>query len=1258
MDGEVVDLATDQRFSGRINWLDAQADATPDCVYAKNLVAGAVRDIVTAYRENNPALKYVVLAGGDDSIPFFRYPDPAYLGPESDYVPPVEKGSASDASLRSNYVLGQDEYGASTVLDLGPSRVPVPDLAVGRLVETASDIIAMVDAYSPDIAGAALKTLEPTSALVTGYDFLADTAHLVSDQLDAGMPQSSTTDELITEYGVPQSSGWTADQLRSELLGQRHDLVFLAGHFSANEALAADFTTRMDVTELAASTVNLANSIVFSNGCHSGYNLVDTDAITGVTEPLDWAQAFARKGATLIAGTGYQYGDTDFLEYSERIYAEFAHQLRVGTGAVAVGDALVASKLQYMSTTQSLSGLHEKAVLEAALFGLPMFKVSMTGERDTSAGSGPESLAFNPADAEGGLTWSNLAATTATTAHSKPLSLIGGGSVSASWYSGTDGVSLNPGDPVLPLDIRNVTASSKVLRGVVWLGGNYTDIEPVVPLTSTAGTELGGTHLTFGSPTFYPERPWSVNYFDELAGDGGATNLLLTPAQHQVVDAGGTDALVRRYGNLGVRLYYLASNVPPDDRLATSLAPSISNVGATIGSGDQVTFRATVVGDPVAGPLHAWILYTLGPDQGGQGSWIPVELTAPAGGSGTWTRTATVPGATLGNLRFLAQAVGKGGSVSIDTNLGRYYGAWETPPVSATSLALTSTTAPYGSVVTATATLSPATEGKTITFRLGTVTGTATTNGAGTAQVELPLQVTPGTYTAYASFEGDDSLLPSGATRSFLVTKVTTTTGIFLDPEVTLKAGAESGVTATVRDDHGDPLDFRTVFFVVDEKNGPGGYTVTRLTDGAGTASLGRIPTPFAGNRAYTITAYYAKQFTSVPDGSSVDTTDLIYQGSQSSLPYNPNEDLIIGKGDQTVTFVDLPDSASVTDTLDLSASASSGLPVEFATSTPTVCSLGATTVVDGVSTATVTILAAGSCTVTASQPATNDTTWNPAPTVSQTITATQAIATVALTCPTGTLVYTGAAQPCTATAADTEGQPLTIDITYNDAASPPLAAGLYAVVATVNDPRYQGQTAASITILPATLTVTPDPISVAPGDPEPTYTYTVTGFQGNETAATAARLPAACVHQSVHRADFHLELAADDHLLGRLGPQLHLRHDSDRRTGDHCDGNRDHVPDHDSDRAQPNSAVRRHGDAQGGREPVGGRRGHVPGQRRAERRTRSDGERWHCPGHAEARRQHHSGWGRRLPADGDVRACQFHLCHIRRVTGDGHRVP
>ena len=85
----------------------------------------------------------------------------------------------------------------------------------------------------------------------------------------------------------------------------------------------------MITTDLAASA-DFTNSIVFSAGCHAGYNLVDTDAITGVTFPLDWAQAFAQEEATLVAGTGYQYGDTDFIEYSERLYLNFAKELRAG----------------------------------------------------------------------------------------------------------------------------------------------------------------------------------------------------------------------------------------------------------------------------------------------------------------------------------------------------------------------------------------------------------------------------------------------------------------------------------------------------------------------------------------------------------------------------------------------------------------------------------------------------------------------------------------------------------------------------------------------------------------------------------------------------------------------------------------------------------------------------------------------------------------------------------------------------------------
>ena len=133
------------------------------------------------------------------------------------------------------------------------------------------------------------------------------------------------------------------------------------------------------------------NSIVFSAGCHAGYNIVNGDA-TSFTEPLDWAQAFARKRATLIAGTGYQYGDTDFIAHSERIYTEFARQLRLTTGAgepIAVGGALLRSKQNFLEATPGLSSIDEKALLQTTLFGFPMLSVDLPQGRipDTPEGS-------------------------------------------------------------------------------------------------------------------------------------------------------------------------------------------------------------------------------------------------------------------------------------------------------------------------------------------------------------------------------------------------------------------------------------------------------------------------------------------------------------------------------------------------------------------------------------------------------------------------------------------------------------------------------------------------------------------------------------------------------------------------------------------------------------------------------------------------------------------------------------------------------
>jgi hypothetical protein len=316
--------------------------------------------------------------------------------------------------------------------------------------------------------------------------------------------------------------------LSNTLLSTRHDLVYLAGHFRADSALAADFKTSFLSTDLAGSSVNLENAIIFSAGCHSGYNIVNEDGVPGFTFDPDWAQAFARKGATLIAGTGYQYGDTDFLEYSERLYLGFAQQLRTGSGPVSVGQALVAAKQAYLASTPQLGGMHQKALLEATLFGLPMLKVDMPGARLAAGSSNSivtttNTFGANPG-AVLGLTYADIGVASPVTPITVTLQNIEDNStVTATYLSGNNGVVTNPGEPALPLEVqRHGAQHSPARRGLRWR--QLQRLAEQAALDRRGGDRNSRIHGPFLSDVFLPVRLWKANYFDAL--NGGATHLL------------------------------------------------------------------------------------------------------------------------------------------------------------------------------------------------------------------------------------------------------------------------------------------------------------------------------------------------------------------------------------------------------------------------------------------------------------------------------------------------------------------------------------------------------------------------------------------------------------------------------------------------------------------------------------------------------------------------------------------------------------
>ncbi len=132
-------------------------------------------------------------------IPQVRVPDltaTANEAEEADSIVFGGKDSAASRSLRDGFLLTDDAYG-----DFDPEiglagAVFVPDVALGRLIETPAEITAQVDLYVAN-AGA----LSAQSAHVSGYDFLKDGADAILAQL-SGIP-GSTRRARSTRSGRP-----------------------------------------------------------------------------------------------------------------------------------------------------------------------------------------------------------------------------------------------------------------------------------------------------------------------------------------------------------------------------------------------------------------------------------------------------------------------------------------------------------------------------------------------------------------------------------------------------------------------------------------------------------------------------------------------------------------------------------------------------------------------------------------------------------------------------------------------------------------------------------------------------------------------------------------------------------------------------------------------------------------------------------------------------------------------------------------------
>lgn len=890
-DGLVIDVNTD----ARIRALNQQADANPACPAAKNLVAEAIRNLIQAYRKVEPTLADITLVGNDDVIPFFRTNDEALLASEANYFPPVKDATPSQSSLRYAQVLTQDRYGSSCQVVLATGPYDLPEIPTGRLVETSTEVTQYVDTYRALFdgsvsTGGVLPT--PKSAFVAGYDFLADSAAAMRDDFAAGLGAGGTINTLISAQDLAPALSWTASQLRTAFLGTRHDFAYLAAHFSTGRLLAADYATRFSAQEVADSPLNLAYALILSAGCHSGYSTVDPHALPLLTPQPDWAQAFARKRSIWISGTGYQYGDTDFIEYTERLLLEVSRALRTGAGSVPVGRALVGAKRRYLMDTALMRGIHEKTLLQVVLYGLPMVKVNLPGARLTPsvpAGDVGATVAVptGPGVAQG-LRTGNLAFAPALTRVDRTLDVVGTQTtIVASYFRGSDGLVALPGEPVRPLESFNVTRPEGFVRGIGFRSGQYTDLAGFVPFTGAPATETRGVHGSFSTAVFYPVRPWNLNQMGAVRDTNGSSELNVFPTQFLSDAPDSATGTLRRYDQMQFTVFYC----PATTEAALANPPAINVVASTV-SPTAVIFAIEAAATVGAGVQEVWITYTGLPGSPHYGKWQSLTLTPPANavaGDGIWTGSLPLNGANPALIRFMVQAANGVGAVSANTNFGRYFvpgtSTLDGVGVTATATAITfvAPLPPAGALYRASVPLSArlvagaaGLAGKRILFRVGPAVESAVADANGVATTTLLVNAQPGAYALEAGFAGDATYQNAATSQPFTVAKMPTA--------VTLGTGTPvsniAPIVATLKAQDGTPLKERTVVFIVD--SGSLRVTVAEITDGAGQARVPVNALPASSSLTYQVSVHFG-QAVALPDGSVAALSDPLYVGSTAA---------------------------------------------------------------------------------------------------------------------------------------------------------------------------------------------------------------------------------------------------------------------------------------------------------------------------------------------------------------------------------------
>lgn len=367
---------------------DAPGDVPTDCagwdgnegdVTATNTCVGAIDDYIEDLKQSiYPNLYYVNIVGTSEIIPMKAREQDHLISAQEDNWGNALPGDPSylrdlystpGASGWGHYLTDSIYGDLSYIADgWGADHELVPELAVGRLVETPAQISDLIATY---LTGNAYFS-RANRVSIASSDYV-DGGTLAADDMGPG-----TDDALVL-------SSFDSNDVPPKL-NAINDLVYFGGHgdynsisTSAESFKAGDHASYGDTAALN----DMPDAVIVTSGCHNGVSFGNQlyHAPDLGTTYSEFPEEFAIKkagvyvgatGYTIISGTGAST-DVTQVRHNEKL-ATYVIQHLDQDGNITAGEAFRRAINSYLADVGAIGTMERRVISITTLYGIPNYR--------------------------------------------------------------------------------------------------------------------------------------------------------------------------------------------------------------------------------------------------------------------------------------------------------------------------------------------------------------------------------------------------------------------------------------------------------------------------------------------------------------------------------------------------------------------------------------------------------------------------------------------------------------------------------------------------------------------------------------------------------------------------------------------------------------------------------------------------------------------------------------------------------------------